>query len=225
MSIIELNNVSKSYFTEEIETVALNNVSFSIESGEFVSIMGPSGCGKSTLLNIVGLIDSISSGSYLFDGKDASSLSERERTIVRRGNIGFVFQSYNLIDNLSVFQNIELPLKIMHVPSRERQERVYDIMNKMGISHRAKHYPRQLSGGQLQRVAIARACVTTPKVILADEPMGNLDSENGLEVLNLLTELNKSGATIVMVTHNIRDAQVAKRKIDLFDGGIISDNA
>jgi len=217
MSIVEVKNLSKSYFTEDIETIALNKISFEISSGEFVSVMGPSGCGKSTLLNVLGLMDDVSSGLYRFMGEDVTNISENSRTLLRRGNIGFIFQNFNLIETYSVFQNIELPLKIMRIPFHERKERVERIIQQMNISHRAKHFPRQLSGGQQQRVAIARACVSTPQMILADEPTGNLDSENGLEVLKLLRELNERGTTIIMVTHNKRDAQMAKRSIELLN--------
>jgi putative ABC transport system ATP-binding protein len=202
----------------------LNKLSIEIRDGEFVAIMGPSGCGKSTLLNILGLLDNPTSGQYIFNGRDISRLSEKHRTRLRKGNIGFVFQSFNLIDELSVEQNIELPLIYMKAPSKERKKRVQEIMEMMGISHRARHYPRQLSGGQQQRVAIARAVVCDPKLILADEPTGNLDSTNGEEVMNLLTRLNQNGSTIIMVTHSMEQAKQAKRIIQLFDGHMISEN-
>ena len=221
--MIEVKNLSKVFTTEEIETTALDGVSFEIKDGEFVAIMGPSGCGKSTLLNILGLLDNPSSGSYKLLGLEVGGLKEKERTKFRKGNIGFVFQSFNLIDELSVYENIELPLRYMNVPSSERKAKVEDIMKRMNISHRAQHFPQQLSGGQQQRVAIARAVVAGPKLILADEPTGNLDSKNGKEVMELLCELNREGTTIVMVTHSQKDASMAQRTIDLFDGKIVSD--
>ncbi|MDT3356161.1 MAG: ABC transporter ATP-binding protein [Bacteroidota bacterium] len=221
--MIEVKNLSKVFTTEEIETTALDGVSFEIKDGEFVAIMGPSGCGKSTLLNILGLLDNPSSGSYKLLGLEVGGLKEKERTKFRKGNIGFVFQSFNLIDELSVYENIELPLRYMNVPSSERKAKVEDIMKRMNISHRAQHFPQQLSGGQQQRVAIARAVVASPKLILADEPTGNLDSKNGKEVMELLCELNREGTTIVMVTHSQKDAAMAQRTIDLFDGKIVSD--
>ena len=223
--MIQVNNLSKIFRTDEIETTALNGVSLEIKDGEFVAIMGPSGCGKSTLLNILGLLDNPSGGRYKFGDTEVSGLKEKERTKFRKGNIGFVFQSFNLIDELNVFENIELPLKYLNISSSERKKRVTEIMKRMNISHRAKHFPRQLSGGQQQRVAIARAVVSNPKLILADEPTGNLDSKNGLEVMNLLTELNQEGTTIVMVTHSPKDASRAQRTIDLLDGKIVSDIA
>ena len=206
-----------------METIALDNVSFEVKDGEFVAIMGPSGCGKSTLLNILGLLDNPTSGTYLLGDRDVSQLRERDRTNVRKGEIGFVFQSFNLIDELTVAENIELPLTYLNIKSSERKERVQQIMKRMAISHRAHHFPHQLSGGQQQRVAIARAVVFGPKLILADEPTGNLDSKNGAEVMQLLTELNQEGTTIVMVTHNEHDAQMAQRTIRLFDGRIVED--
>lgn len=221
--MIEVKNLSKVFRTEEIETTALNNVSFSIEKGEFVAIMGPSGCGKSTLLNVLGLLDNPSGGSYQLLGNEVASLRERERTNYRKGNIGFVFQSFNLIDELNVYENVELPLKYLNISSSERKRRVTEMLKRMNISHRAKHYPQQLSGGQQQRVAIARAVVANPQLILADEPTGNLDSRNGKEVMDLLCDLNKEGTTIVMVTHSQRDASVAQRIINLFDGQIVGD--
>jgi len=222
-NMIEVKNLSKVFTTEEIETTALDGVSFEIKDGEFVAIMGPSGCGKSTLLNILGLLDNPSGGSYKLLGLEVGGLKEKERTKFRKGNIGFVFQSFNLIDELSVYENIELPLRYMNVPSSERKAKVEDIMKRMNISHRAQHFPQQLSGGQQQRVAIARAVVASPKLILADEPTGNLDSKNGKEVMELLCELNREGTTIVMVTHSQKDASMAQRTIDLFDGKIVSD--
>ena len=221
--MIKVSNLSKVFRTEEIETTALDGVSFVIEDGEFVAIMGPSGCGKSTLLNILGLLDNPTEGSYLFGDTEVAGLKEKDRTKFRKGNIGFVFQSFNLIDELSVYENIELPLRYLDIPASERKAKVTEMMKRMNISHRAKHFPQQLSGGQQQRVAIARACVASPKLILADEPTGNLDSKNGREVMELLQELNRDGATIVMVTHSQKDAAMAQRTIDLFDGRIVSD--
>ncbi len=219
--MIKVENLSKSFRTEEVETVALDKVSFEVKDGEFVAIMGPSGCGKSTLLNILGLLDNPTSGKYWLGDREVQDLKEKERTDVRKGEIGFVFQSFNLIDELNVEENIELPLTYLGVPRAERKKRVQDIMKRMAISHRAKHFPHQLSGGQQQRVAIARALVFNPKMILADEPTGNLDSKNGAEVMSLLTELNQEGTTIVMVTHNEHDAKMAHRIIRLFDGHIV----
>ena len=221
--MIKVENLSKSFRTEEVETIALNGVSFEVKDGEFVAIMGPSGCGKSTLLNILGLLDNPTGGKYWLDGNEVSALKEKDRTDVRKGQIGFVFQSFNLIDELNVEENIELPLTYLNVPAKERKQRVQDIMKRMAISHRAKHYPHQLSGGQQQRVAIARAVVFDPKIILADEPTGNLDSKNGIEVMKLLTELNREGTTIVMVTHSDRDASMAQRVIKLFDGKVVEE--
>ncbi|MCR5139183.1 MAG: ABC transporter ATP-binding protein [Bacteroidaceae bacterium] len=221
--MLKVNNLTKVFRTEEIETTALDGVTFEIKDGEFVAIMGPSGCGKSTLLNILGLLDNPSSGTYELLGTEVATLRERERTRFRKGNIGFVFQSFNLIDELNVYENIELPLKFVNMPAAERKQRVADIMHRMAITHRAKHFPNQLSGGQQQRVAIARACVSNPKLILADEPTGNLDTKNGREVMKLLQELNAEGTTIVMVTHSQRDAACAQRTIDLLDGRIVSD--
>ncbi len=216
-----INNLSKIFRTEEVETVALNGINMEIKDGEFVAIMGPSGCGKSTLLNILGLLDNPTEGSYMLGDKEMGTLKESERTIYRRGKIGFVFQSFNLIDELSVEENIALPLQYMRVPAKERRERVMEIMRRMAISHRAKHFPQQLSGGQQQRVAIARAVVGRPQLILADEPTGNLDSKNGREVMELLKSLNEEGTTIVMVTHSAKDAQYANRIINLFDGQLV----
>lgn len=221
--MITVTNLSKVFRTEEIETTALTGVSLEINQGEFVAIMGPSGCGKSTLLNILGLLDTPTAGSYTFLGKEMAKLKEKERTMFRKGNIGFVFQSFNLIDELNVFENIELPLRYLNLSADERKKRVTDIMKRMSISHRAGHFPQQLSGGQQQRVAIARAVIAEPKLILADEPTGNLDSKNGKEVMDLLTELNREGTTIVMVTHSPKDAAEAGRIINLFDGKIVSD--
>lgn len=219
--MIKVENLSKSFRTEEVETIALNNVSFQVEDKEFVAIMGPSGCGKSTLLNILGLLDNPTGGKYWLGNKEVSALKEKDRTDVRKGEIGFVFQSFNLIDELNVEENIELPLTYLGMSKAERKQKVKDIMKRMGISHRAKHFPHQLSGGQQQRVAIARAVVFGPKLILADEPTGNLDSKNGAEVMGLLTELNREGTTIVMVTHNEHDASIAHRIVRLFDGQIV----
>ena len=219
--MIKVENLSKSFRTEEVETIALNGVSFEVKDGEFVAIMGPSGCGKSTLLNILGLLDNPTGGKYWLDGNEVSALKEKDRTDVRKGQIGFVFQSFNLIDELNVEENIELPLTYLNIPAKERKQRVQEIMKRMAISHRAKHFPHQLSGGQQQRVAIARAVVFGPKIILANEPTGNLDSKNGIEVMKLLTELNREGTTIVMVTHSDRDASMAQRVIKLFDGKIV----
>ena len=221
--MIKVSNLCKVFRTEEIETTALNGVSFEIKDGEFVAIMGPSGCGKSTLLNILGLLDNPTEGSYKFGDTEVAKLKEKDRTKFRKGNIGFVFQSFNLIDELNVYENIELPLRYLNIPASERKARVTEMMKRMNISHRANHFPQQLSGGQQQRVAIARACVANPKLILADEPTGNLDSKNGKEVMELLQELNNEGATIVMVTHSQKDAAMAQRTIDLFDGKIVSD--
>lgn len=220
--MIKIENLCKTFRTTEVETIALNNVNLEVNEKEFVAIMGPSGCGKSTLLNILGLLDNPTSGNYYLDNKEVGHLKEKDRTNVRKGSIGFVFQSFNLIDELNVFENVELPLTYLNIPAEERKKRVTEILSRMNISHRDKHYPQQLSGGQQQRVAIARAVVSNPKIILADEPTGNLDSKNGLEVMELLTELNKEGTTIVMVTHSQRDAGFASRVINLFDGQIVS---
>jgi len=222
--MIKTEKLSKVFRTEEVETTALENVDFNVETGEFVAIMGPSGCGKSTLLNIVGLLDNPTSGKYLFDGVDVSGFRENKRTDIRKGNIGFVFQSFNLIDDLNVFENVELPLIYLKQNLRQRKKRVEEILNRMNIGHRKHHFPQQLSGGQQQRVAISRAVVASPKLILADEPTGNLDSKNGIDVMNMLKELNNSGTTIVMVTHNKRDAEFAHRTVNLFDGHIVTEN-
>ena len=221
--MLKVENLQKIFRTEEIETIALNGVSFEIKDGEFVAIMGPSGCGKSTLLNILGLLDNPTAGHYWFGDTEVGNLKERDRTRFRKGNIGFIFQSFNLIDELNVFENVELPLKYLNMGARERKERVTAMLKRMNISHRAHHFPQQLSGGQQQRVAIARACVCRPKLLLADEPTGNLDSKNGREVMSLLCELNAEGTTIVMVTHSPKDAAIAQRTIDLFDGQIVQD--
>ena len=220
--MIQLTDICKVFRTSEVETVALEQVNLEVKEGEFVAVMGPSGCGKSTLLNILGLLDNPTSGSYKLLGQEVADLHEKDRTRVRKGKIGFVFQSFNLIDELNVFENVELPLTYLGVKASERKERIKQMLHRMNISHRAQHFPQQLSGGQQQRVAISRAVVTAPKLILADEPTGNLDSKNGIEVMNLLTELNREGTTIVMVTHSQRDAQYAHRVINLFDGHIIS---
>jgi putative ABC transport system ATP-binding protein len=200
----------------------LHDVTLEIKEGEFVAIMGPSGCGKSTLLNILGLLDNPTNGTYQLNGVEVSKLSEADRTNLRKGVIGFVFQSFNLIDELNVYENIELPLLYMGVPKDERKRRVEEVMKRMDISHRVKHFPQQLSGGQQQRVAIARAVVANPKIILADEPTGNLDSKNGKEVMDLLTQLNREGTTVVMVTHSQHDAGYATRTINLFDGQVVN---
>ena len=221
--MITVNNLSKVFRTEEIETTALNSVSFTINQGEFVAIMGPSGCGKSTLLNVLGLLDNPTGGSYQLLNTEMAQLKEKDRTKFRKGNIGFVFQSFNLIDELNVYENVELPLKYLNISASERKRRVTEMLKRMSISHRAHHYPQQLSGGQQQRVAIARAVVANPQLILADEPTGNLDSRNGKEVMDLLCELNKEGTTIVMVTHSQKDASIAQRIINLFDGEIVAD--
>ena len=219
--MIQIENLSKVFRTSEVETIALNHVNIEVKEGEFVAIMGPSGCGKSTLLNILGLLDNPSEGSYKLIGKEVANLKEKERTRLRKGVIGFVFQSFNLIDELNVFENVELPLTYLGIKASERKERVLEILKRMNLSHRAKHFPQQLSGGQQQRVAIARAVVTNPKLILADEPTGNLDSKNGAEVMNLLTELNKEGTSIVMVNHSQHDAGFAHRVIHLVDGRVV----
>lgn len=221
--MLKIENLSKVFRTEDIETVALNNVSLNVKEGEFVAIMGPSGCGKSTLLNILGMLDNPSEGKYFLDGNEVGSLKEKQRTEVRKGKIGFVFQSFNLIEELNVLENVELPLTYLKMKTSDRKERVNDVLKRVAISHRAAHFPNQLSGGQQQRVAIARAVVANPKLILADEPTGNLDSKNGTEVMNLLTELNKEGSTIIMVTHSQRDAAYAHRVINLFDGQIVTE--
>ena len=219
--MIQLENIKKIFRTEEVETWALREVNLEVKEGEFVAIMGPSGCGKSTLLNILGLLDNPSEGKYLLDGKEMSTLKESERTDIRKGVIGFVFQSFNLIDELNVYENIELPLLYMGVPAKERKRRVEAAMDRMAISHRRKHFPNQLSGGQQQRVAIARAVLANPKIILADEPTGNLDSKNGKEVMNLLSELHQEGTTVIMVTHSQHDASYADRIVRLYDGEIV----
>lgn len=221
--MIKTENLTKVFRTEEIETSALNKVNIHVERGEFVAIMGPSGCGKSTLLNVIGLLDNPTSGKYFFDGTEAGNMKEKNRTQLRKGNIGFVFQSFNLIDELNVFENVELPLIYLKIKASDRKAMVEKVLERMKISHRRKHFPQQLSGGQQQRVAIARAVVANPKLILADEPTGNLDSKNGKEVMNLLTELNREGTTIVMVTHSLHDSDFAHRIINLFDGMVLTE--
>ncbi|MFO7525890.1 MAG: ABC transporter ATP-binding protein [Ignavibacteriaceae bacterium] len=222
--MIKTEKLTKVFRTEDVETFALGGVDIQVKKGEFVAIMGPSGCGKTTLLNIVGLLDNATSGTYGFNGTDVSNLTEEERTQYRRGNIGFVFQSFNLIDKLNVYDNVELPLLYLKMKGSERKKRVNEVLNRMKIGHRAKHFPQQLSGGQQQRVAISRAVVANPGLILADEPTGNLDTKNGIEVMNLLSELNQEGATILMVTHSVRDAGFAHRTINLLDGQVINEN-
>ena len=219
--MIRTENLTRIFRTEEIETIALNGVNINVKNGEFVAIMGPSGCGKSTLLNILGLLDSPTEGKYWLNNEEVGHLKERERTAYRKGRIGFVFQNFNLIDELTVEENVDLQLKYLGVGKAERKERVLEILRKVKLSHRAKHYPHQLSGGQQQRVAIARAVVGKPSIILADEPTGNLDSKNGMEVMQLLSELNEEGTTIVMVTHSKHDATYASRIINLFDGQVV----
>lgn len=222
--MIKAINLNKVYTTEEVETTALNNVNVEIKEGEFVAIMGPSGCGKSTLLNIMGLLDNPTDGEYHFLGHEVSEYSERERAQLRKGNIGFVFQSFNLIDELTVFENVELPLLYLGMSSDERKEKAEAALERMNMMHRRNHFPQQLSGGQQQRVAIARAVVANAKLILADEPTGNLDSDHGNEVMKLLEELNEAGTTIVMVTHSPHDADFANRVIHLFDGHVVTEN-
>ena len=222
--MIRTVNLSKVYRTDEVETSALNNVNLEIQAGEFVSIMGPSGCGKSTLLNIMGLLDNPSSGEYHFLGQEVSTHSERQRANLRKGSIGFVFQSFNLIDELTVFENVELPLLYLGIHSKERERKVDETLERVGIMHRRNHFPQQLSGGQQQRVAIARAVVAEPKLILADEPTGNLDSQHGEEVMNLLMQMNEAGTTIVMVTHSPADAEYSHRIVHLFDGHVVTEN-
>jgi len=222
--MIKTVDLVKIFRTDEVETTALNKVNITVDKGEFVAIMGPSGCGKSTLLNILGLLDTPSRGRYFFDGIDVSDFREKQRTAIRKGNIGFVFQSFNLIDELTVYENVELPLLYLKVTAAERKNKVNEVLERMKITHRKKHFPQQLSGGQQQRVAIARAVVTKPMLILADEPTGNLDSVNGEEVMALLTELNNEGTTIIIVTHSPTDADKAHRIVQLFDGHIVTEN-
>ena len=221
--MITLKNIKKVFKTEEIETWALQNVNLEVKKGEFVAIMGPSGCGKSTLLNILGLLDNPSEGTYMLDGKDVSHMSEDDRTDLRKGRLGFVFQSFNLIDELSVVENVELPLLYMGTQKKERRRLVNEVVERVAMSHRAQHFPAQLSGGQQQRVAIARAVISRPQIILADEPTGNLDSKHGKEVMELLKELHNEGTTIIMVTHSQHDANYADRVVNLFDGEIVSE--
>lgn len=219
--MIKTDKLNKTFRTEEVETLALRDVDIDVKKGEFVAVMGPSGCGKSTLLNILGLLDNPTGGEYLFDGTEVGHLRESQRTRLRKGNIGFVFQSFNLIDELNVYENVELPLLYLKIPASGRREMVKAVLKRMHIGHREKHFPQQLSGGQQQRVAIARAVIANPKLILADEPTGNLDSKNGNEVMDLLSELNREGTTIVMVTHSQHDAGFAHRIINLFDGMVV----
>ena len=221
--MLEIKNLSKVFRTEELETVALNGIDMSVKNNEFIAVMGPSGCGKSTLLNIIGLLDNPTSGEYYLDGYNVGNLKEKERTEIRKGNIGFIFQNFNLIDEMSVFENVELQLIYLNIKKAERKQRVEAVLRKMNISHRAGHFPNQLSGGQQQRVAIARAVIASPKLILADEPTGNLDSKNGQDVMDLLTTLNQEGATIIMVTHSQHDASFAHRIVNLFDGQIVTE--
>ncbi|MEA3477900.1 MAG: ABC transporter ATP-binding protein [Bacteroidota bacterium] len=222
--MIRTSNLTKIFRTDEVETTALNKVTFEIKKGEFVAIMGPSGCGKSTLLNILGLLDNPSDGEYFFLDKEVARFSERQRAKLRKENIGFVFQNFNLIDELTVFENIELPLIYLGMSSGARRKRVEEVMEQMQIVHRKKHFPLQLSGGQQQRVAVARAVVAEPRLILADEPTGNLDSSHGEEVMNLIETLNQGGTTVIIVTHSQRDAEYAQRIVQLFDGQIITEN-
>lgn len=222
--MIKISKLEKYYETEEVQTIALNKISFEVKEGEFAAIMGPSGCGKSTLLNILGLLDDPDGGSYLFNGIEVAGYNESKRAQLRKHNIGFVFQSFNLIDELTVFENVELPLIYTGVKPAERKERVHEVLEKMQIMHRRKHFPQQLSGGQQQRVAVARAVVNNPKLILADEPTGNLDSTNGNEVMDLLTELNEAGTTIIMVTHSEHDAKFSHRIIRMLDGQKVTEN-
>jgi putative ABC transport system ATP-binding protein len=219
--MIKTKKLTKVFRTDDVETTALKEIDFEVSPGEFVAIMGPSGCGKSTLLNIIGLLDNPTSGEYVFNNTEVSKFRENQRTDLRKGNIGFIFQSFNLIDELTVAENVELPLVYMKIKASERKRMVNEILERLKIGHRRKHFPQQLSGGQQQRVAIARAVIANPKLILADEPTGNLDSANGIEVMNMLRELNKEGTTIVMVTHNMRDAEFTHRIINLFDGQVL----
>ena len=222
--MIRTTDLTKIYRTDEVETTALNNVCLEIKQGEFVAIMGPSGCGKSTLLNVVGLLDNPTKGELYFFDEEVAKYKERKRTNLRKSNIGFIFQSFNLIDELTVYENVELPLLYLKMSSSERKKRVNEVLDRMQIAHRKKHFPQQLSGGQQQRVAVARAVVAKPKLILADEPTGNLDSANGEEVMNMLTQLNEDGTTIIMVTHSPSFAEYAHRVIQLFDGHIVTEN-
>lgn len=223
--MIKTEKLSKVFTTEDVETLALSDIDVHVKKGEFVAVMGPSGCGKSTLLNIVGLLDNLTEGTYGFNGTDITHLKEKDRTRFRKGNIGFIFQSFNLIDELNVFDNVELPLIYLKMKASKRRKMVEAVLKRMKIGHRANHFPQQLSGGQQQRVAIARAVIANPGLILADEPTGNLDSKNGIEVMNLLSELNQEGTTIIMVTHSDRDAGYAHRVINLFDGQVIMEQS
>jgi putative ABC transport system ATP-binding protein len=223
--MIRTINLSKIFHTEMVETTALNNVNLEVNRGEFVAIMGPSGCGKSTLLNILGLLDSSDSGEYYFDGTEVSRFSEKQRTNLRKGNIGFIFQSFNLIDELDIYENVELPLVALGEPLSARRRKVEEILEKMRIGHRRYHFPRQLSGGQQQRAAIARALITNPKIILADEPTGNLDSNNGEQVMQLLEQMNFTGTTIIMVTHSPEQAERAHRIVNLLDGQLVMERS
>jgi len=223
--MIIIEKLTKVFRTEDVETFALNSVDIHVKRGEFVAIMGPSGCGKSTLLNIIGLLDNSTEGSYFFNGTDITNLKEKSRTKIRKGNIGFIFQSFHLIDKLNVYDNIELPLLYLKMNASDRRKRVTEVLTRMKIGHRTKHFPQQLSGGQQQRVAIARSVVANPGLILADEPTGNLDSKNGFKVMNLLSELNQEGSTILMVTHSERDAGYAHRTINLLDGQVITETS
>jgi len=222
--MIKTNELMKVYRTDEVETTALNKVNLEVKEGEFVAIMGPSGCGKSTLLNILGLLDNPSEGKYEFMGEEVAGFKERNRTNLRKGNIGFIFQSFNLIDELTVWENVELPLLYLKMSSSVRKQKVEEVLDRMKIMHRKSHFPQQLSGGQQQRVAVARAVVANPRLILADEPTGNLDSANGEEVMDLLSQLNEEGTTIIMVTHSPSDAEYSHRTIQLFDGHIVTEN-
>lgn len=223
--MIKITDLEKFYKTEELQTIALNKLSFEVKKGEFVAIMGPSGCGKSTLLNILGMLDDSDGGSFIFNGEEVINYKERKRADIRKHNIGFVFQSFNLIDQLTVFENVELPLIYTGMKKADRKKKVDEVLEKMQIMHRRKHFPQQLSGGQQQRVAVARAVVNDPKLILADEPTGNLDSSNGNEVMDLLTELNQQGATIIMVTHSEHDAKFSHRIIRMLDGQKVTENS
>jgi len=222
--MIRTNSLQKIYTTEEVETTALNNINIEVKQGEFVAVMGPSGCGKSTLLNILGLLDNPSGGTYHFLEHEVSKYSERQRANLRKSNIGFVFQSFNLIDELTVFENVELPLLYLGISASQREKMVHEVLDRMQIMHRKNHFPQQLSGGQQQRTAVSRAVVAKPKLILADEPTGNLDSQNGEEVMNILTQLNEEGTTIIMVTHSPHDSEYANRVIHLFDGHVVTEN-
>jgi putative ABC transport system ATP-binding protein len=223
--MIKITDLEKYYSTEDIKTIALNKLSFEVKKGEFIAVMGPSGCGKSTLLNILGMLDDSDGGSFKFNGEEVIDYSERKRANLRKHNIGFVFQSFNLIDQLTVFENVELPLIYTGIKKSERKKKVHEVLEKMQIMHRRKHFPQQLSGGQQQRVAVARAVVNNPKLILADEPTGNLDSSNGNEVMELLTELNAQGTTIIMVTHSEHDAKFSHRIIRMLDGHKVTENS